>query len=93
MIDSDDSDDLTAGIAQRLLITRTVIGISQLEFGKGAGLSQPQYHQYESGKRRLTLDAALSLCSAYNLTLDWLYRGDLSGLPHRLVQQIETLRR
>lgn len=57
-------------------------------FGTGACLSQAQYHQYESGKRRLSLDAGLALCNAYGLTLDWLFRGDMSGLPMRLATEI-----
>lgn len=92
MIDPDDSGDLTADVARRLALTRAALGFNQLEFGKIAGLSQPQYHQFESAKRRLTLDAALKLCDAHNLTLDWLFRGDPSGLAYRLANAIRDVR-
>ena len=85
MIEDDDRNELAAEVGLRLSRTRRALGIAdQLEFGRRAGLSQPQYHQFETGKRRLSLDAALALCRVYGLSLDWLYRGDPSGLPHCL---------
>jgi hypothetical protein len=33
-----------------------------------------------TGVRLLTLQAGLRICEAYGVTLDWLYRGDMSGL-------------
>lgn len=83
-----------AEIARRLVLTRRALGIDhQQDFGKAAGLSQPQYHQFESGKRRLSLEAALALCSTYGLSLDWLYRGDMNALPFRLANAIREIER
>ncbi len=79
-------------VARRLSLVRRALGLNQLEFGTRAGLSQPQYNQFETGKRRLTIEAALSLCHAYNLTLDYLYRGDPSGLPYKLATDIAKLK-
>jgi len=93
MIDPDDSGDLKVDVARRLALTRSAMGVDQQDFGTEAGLSQPQYNQFETGKRRLTLDAALALCMHYNLTLDWLYRGDPSGLPYRLAEAIKQARK
>jgi transcriptional regulator with XRE-family HTH domain len=53
-----------------------------------ANLSQNRYNQYESGARRLTIDAAHKICDEYGVTLDWLYRGDRSRLPHHLAIDI-----
>lgn len=66
--------------------------MNQQDFGERAGLSQPQYNQFETGKRRLTIEAALNLCHVYSITLDYLYRGDQSGLRHWLVMRIDELR-
>lgn len=71
-------------VAARLALARKAYGLDQQEFGKRAGLSQPQYNQFETGKRLLTLGPAMRLCEEYNLTLDWLYRDDPSGLPSDL---------
>lgn len=93
MTDPDDTGVLKMDVARRLSLAREAIGLEQQEFGTRAGLSQPQYNQFEKGKRRLTLSAALMLCSHYGLTLDYLYRGDPSGLPYRLASAIAELRK
>jgi transcriptional regulator with XRE-family HTH domain len=90
-IDPDDTGKLQSDVARRLTRTRMALGFDQKTFGEQAGLSQPQYNQYEQ-KRLLTLRAALLLCERYNLTLDWLFRGDPSGLPYRLVDAINKVR-
>jgi len=92
MIDPADSGDLKLDVGRRLRRTRLSLGLDQQEFGTRAGLSQPQYNQFENGKRILTLSSALRLCDEYGLTLDWLYRGDPSGLPYRLATAIRDLR-
>ena len=93
MIDPDDSGQLTRDVARRLTLTRQAFGMNQAEFAEAAGLSQPQYSQFETGKRLLSLKAALNLCSKYNITLDWLYLGDPSGLPYRLADSLKHLRK
>ncbi len=84
MIDPEDTGYLPKDVSRRLVRTRKALGLNQEDFGEGAGLSQPRYNQYEAGGRLLTMAAALKLCERYALTLDWLYRGDPSGLPKRL---------
>lgn len=92
MIDPDDTGVLQHDVARRLALTRQAMDLEQDAFGSGAGLSQPRYNQYETGRRLLTLDAAMSLCERYLLTLDWIYRGDPSGLPVRLWNEIKVKR-
>ena len=91
-IDPDDTGDLAADVGRRLSLVRRALGLNQQEFGARAGLSQPQYNQFETGKRRLTIEAALQLCHVYALTLDYLYRGDPSGLPYKLANAINEIR-
>ena len=86
----------TAHIAARLRHTREALGLNQTEFAMRANLSQNRYNQYESGVRPLTIDAAHRICDEYGVTLDWLYRGDRSRLPHHLaidIARIETSER
>lgn len=92
-IDPDDTDDLAANVGRRLALVRQALGLAQYEWAEEAGISQPRYNMYETGRRLLTLDAALKLCARSNLTLDWLYRGDPSGLPYALAEKIRKLRR
>lgn len=87
--DKQDSGDLARDTGRRLRLSRLALRIAdQKAFGEGAGLQQSLYTRFESGRRLLTLSAALQLCNAYQLTLDWLYRGDASGLPYRLARAI-----
>jgi transcriptional regulator with XRE-family HTH domain len=88
MIDPADTGDLPTDVARRLRRTREAIGLDQQQFGTRAGMSQSQYNQYETGKRLITLASAMKLCEEYGLTLDWVYRGDPSGLPYRLATAI-----
>lgn len=92
-IDPDDTGDLAADVARRLALTRRALDLDQQTFGETAGLAQPRYNQYETGRRLLTLSAAMMLCERYLLTLDWIYRGDPSGLPNRLHERIKDARR
>lgn len=93
MIDPEDTDDLAADAGRRLRLTREALGLEQQEFGAEAGLSQPRYNAYENGKRKITLEAATLLCARYSMTLDWIFRGDPSGLPGRMRDEIRRIRR
>ena len=84
MHDPRNTGDLQEDVGRRLSHARQAFGLDRQQFGVRAGLSQPQYHQFEKGKRLLTLRAAMKLCDEYSLTLDWIYRGDPSGLPYRM---------
>lgn len=91
MIDPHDTGDLLADVGRRFALARKAMRMDQQDFGVRGGMSQPQYNQFEKGKRLLTLRAAMKLCDEYDLTLDWLYRGDPSGLPYRLWDVIRRL--
>jgi DNA-binding XRE family transcriptional regulator len=78
-------------IATRLRHTRRALGVNQTEFARRVNLKPNRYSQYESAARPLTIDAALSICEEYGLTLDWLFRGDRSMLPHHLALEIARI--
>ena len=77
-------------IGKRLLATRLALGVeSQIEFAAMAGISPQALNNYERGRSRPSLEIALALCDRFGLTLDWIYRGDAGGLPHRLVRELQ----
>ena len=76
-------------IARRLVQTRLSLGLSQAEFGRRAGIAANTLNQWERAKGRPGLDQALLLCEAFGLTLDWIYRGDPSGLPFRIASGLQ----
>ena len=71
-------------IGPRLRRLREHIGLSQAKMAESLGITQPQWSQYESGSRKLTIEVAGTIATRYSVTLDWMYRGDPSGLPLRL---------
>ncbi len=79
-------------IGRRLGLTRAVLGLQQNEFCEGAGIAPNTYNQYEKGKKRPSFQNAIRLCEAYDLTLDWIFRGDPSGLLHKHADAIQKLR-
>lgn len=79
-------------IGARLRLTREVFGLGQTVFCKRAGITQNAYSQYEAGTRRPIIDNAILLAETYNLTLDWIYRGDPSGLHYTLNDAIRSLK-
>lgn len=90
MLDPLDVGDLDKDVARRLTLSRLALGLQPGEFAAKAGLSQSNYSQYERLWRSLSIRAAMKLCTTYGLTLDWLYRGDPSGLSIRLNSQINA---
>jgi len=78
-------------VARRLRLAREVIGLNQGDFADGAGIKHNTYNQYETGKKRLSLQSALALREAYDLTLDWIYCGDPSNLRYEFASAIKSL--
>ncbi len=51
-------------------------------------VSEGNWSQFESGKRRISLNAAIRLCEDFGLSLDWIYFGRPDGLPPHLVKKL-----
>ncbi len=75
-------------IGFRLRSTREELGIGQTEFARTAGVKPNTYNQYENGERLPDIICAIYICDAYNVTLDWIYRGDPSGLDPKFWSQL-----
>lgn len=73
-------------IGERLSRLRTCIApkLSQADWADAHGFNRTQWNNWETGKRRISVDAAERLCLRYGLTLDWVYRGRVDGLPESL---------
>jgi len=76
-------------VGQRFAQLRKIMELDQIPFGEKAGLSQSRLSGYERGARMLTVRAALALCETYRVTMDWLFRGDASGLPYWMHQKVK----
>lgn len=80
-------------IGKRLELTRIALGLNQTEFARRANINLSAYNQYEQGKKRPSYETAIALCEAYDLTLDWIIRGEPSNIPYGLAEAIKALRK
>lgn len=72
-------------IARRLDALMAALGMKQVEFAHLIGVSQPGLNNYLKALRRPDIDVAISIQTKTGATLDWIYLGDRSGLPARLL--------
>jgi transcriptional regulator with XRE-family HTH domain len=79
------------GVAQRLLWTRRALGMPQNKFATSAGISPTAYNQWETGQTFPPADAAIKLCEAHDLSLDWIYRAKMGALPAALADAIKGM--
>lgn len=76
-------------IGQRLEATRKAFSdLSQKAWAEKHGFNHTQYNNWETGSRRIPVEAAEKLCELYGLTLDFVYRGKRNGLPENLLKSL-----
>lgn len=78
-------------IADRLRITRQALGLRHVDVCRATGIKSNAYANYETGHRRPNLDDMIRYAETFGVTLDWIYRGDPSGLRHALAQKVLKL--
>ena len=80
-------------IGARLAVTRKALGLTQAEMDRrmGSGLTNGQtFNFYETGRQRIPTHHALALCRTCNITLDWIYRGQMHSLQPDICAKIEN---
>lgn len=75
----------------RIKALRTSLGLNGAQFAQLVGVTQPAMSNYESALRRPDLDVGIKIQARTGATLDWLYLGDRSGLPGRLLALLPDL--
>jgi transcriptional regulator with XRE-family HTH domain len=80
-------------IGARLAVTRKALGLTQTEMDRrmGSALTNGQaYNAYETGRHRIPTHHALALCRTCNITLDWIYRGQMHSLQPDICAKLEA---
>lgn len=75
-------------VGVRLAACRRALGMDAVDICREMNFRQNTYSQWESGKSRVNLDDAIRLCDRYGVTLDFLYRNDISGVRSDLARRI-----
>lgn len=78
-------------IAMRLAALVAAMGMNQARFAALIEIGQPTLNNYLKGLRRPELDVAINIQARTGATLDWIYLGDRSGLPARLLALLPDL--
>ena len=88
MVENSQNNKSLEAIAARLICARKALEMSQSEFADTAGIARNTYNQYEKSVQRISLDMAMKLRDTYDLTLDYIYYGDASGVKFQLAQKL-----
>lgn len=75
-------------LAARLRALRKSVADSQADLCRRLGIATNTWNQYERMKGSPDLAHALKIAETLGVTLDWIYFGDPSGLPHWLAIEI-----
>jgi|GEM_PF-1358726 len=87
-----DHDSSIEAISARVEALRVWAGFdNQREFARESGISQTDLNHYETGRRRISLNAANQLRRRWGITLDWIFHGDLRGLDQQMRIELPNL--
>ena len=78
-------------IGKRLGFFRLALGKRQTELAEECGWSPQKWGQWESAKRLPNLRDMIELAESYGVTLDYIYRGDMSRLPEWMARKIREV--
>ncbi|UWU73054.1 helix-turn-helix domain-containing protein [Bradyrhizobium huanghuaihaiense] len=76
-------------LAERLRRTRESMKLKQADWCRFVGIGPQAWNNYERGINRISIDQAIKVCVATGVSLDWIYRGQLSGLPIELATTLQ----
>ncbi|MBF0626474.1 MAG: helix-turn-helix transcriptional regulator [Magnetococcales bacterium] len=88
---SNSSSEQMAAIGHRLRASRSALELSPQEMAGLLGIRTETLETWESGRALPDLKAMSVLAEKFGLSLDWLFRGDPSCLPYRLVKTLLKL--
>lgn len=75
------SPKLADDVGRRLRQTLGLLGLANKAFCQAYSVGTSRLSNWLGGANVADLDKMIDLCDDYGLTLDWIYRGRLGGLP------------
>ena len=85
------SDTSMEYVGKRLMIFRKALGFRQVDLAREFSWSQQKWGQWENGIRKPNVSDMIELAERYGVTLDYIYRGDMSRLPEWMEKKIREL--
>lgn len=77
-------------VGERLRLFREAVELTQEQLGGEVGKERNTIAMWEAGQRLLDVLAATRLAERFGVSLDWFYRGDLSGVRADLAGRISA---
>jgi transcriptional regulator with XRE-family HTH domain len=78
-------------VGRRLKLVREALKMSQTALCRLAGITPQAWNNAETGDNFLTVTNAVKLCRVTGVTMDWIYRGQVtSALPAVLLEEIQN---
>jgi len=78
-------------IGSRIRVTRKALGYSPTEVCSELGIRRSTWSMNEAGKSLPNPYDMIRFCERYGPSLDWIYRGKLTGVDHELATKITDL--
>ena len=82
------SDAMLQVVGRRLAETRRALQLSQEQAAKVAGVTRSAWKNWENGLRFPDSPAMIRFCNEFSVTMDWIYRGNMTGLPNSLIAKL-----
>ena len=75
-------------VAARLTLLREIHGDTQRAFADRVGIKPTAWNNYERSQRLIRIQEARKLVNLFGVTTDWIFYGDLKGMPYDLVARL-----
>ena len=85
------SDTSLEYVGERLKMFRKTLGVRQVDLAKEFSWSPQKWGQWENGVRNPNVSDMIKLAERYGVTLDYIYRGDMSRLPEWMDKKIREI--
>lgn len=79
-------------VGERLVRLRHYHGVNQGEFADSVGIDRSSYSKIERGAKALKADMAFAIAERWGVSMDFLYRGRLDDLPHKMAENLMSNR-
>lgn len=80
-----------AEVGRRIILARNALGLKAIQLARSLNISAQRLSNYERGDRPFDLELAMELSRKHGITMDYIYRGELRGLPLEIFQRLDPL--
>jgi transcriptional regulator with XRE-family HTH domain len=75
----------------RLAAIREASGLSSGDFARTVDIDPSSYSKIELGKKSLNADMGFRVAERWGVSMDFLYRGSLNGLPENILNSLRQI--